>query len=142
MTIEVTAFFTNDGVPLTSPGDLPTIRIRRIDTQALVVTDSNMTEIGDGNYSFTFADDSTLEYTARADGDPTVSGQVTPAERYKSGALSDEVPTKVTEVHQRVSMDGANPTTENATDTTITAAGWRITRTDVGGATILTRDDP
>ena len=45
---EILAHFTNNGVPLVAPTDLPTIRIRRIDTQALVVTDVNMLEQGDG----------------------------------------------------------------------------------------------
>ena len=44
----ISAFFTDDGVPLTSPSNAPTIRIRRQDTGALVVTDSAMTEQGDG----------------------------------------------------------------------------------------------
>ncbi len=85
---EVVAHFTNNGVPLVGPGNVPTIRIRRTDTQALVVTDSDMTEIGDGNYSFTFVPSATLEYTIRADGDPTDSGQTTAGERYMFGSLS------------------------------------------------------
>ena len=86
--VEIVAHFTNGNVPLTSPGTVPTIRIRRIDTGALVVTDSDMTELGDGSYQFTFAPVATLEYSIRADGDPAAAGQVTPGERYKFGDLS------------------------------------------------------
>ena len=85
---EIVAHFTNGNVPLTSPGTVPTVRIRRIDTGALVVTDSDMTELGDGSYQFTFAPVATLEYSIRADGDPAAAGQVTPGERYKFGDLS------------------------------------------------------
>ena len=85
---EIVAHFTNGNVPLVAPGTVPTIRIRRIDTQALVVTDSAMTEIGDGNFSFTFSPAVTLEYSIRADGDPAAAGQVTAGERFVFGALS------------------------------------------------------
>jgi hypothetical protein len=89
--MEITAFFTNNSVPLVAPGTLPTIRIRRIDTQALVVTDSNMTEIGDGLYSFDFAPDSALDYTTRADGDPLAAGQVKKQERYVAGSFNANI---------------------------------------------------
>jgi hypothetical protein len=82
---DIVAFFTNGNVPLVSPALPPTIRIRRTDTGALVVTDSNMTELGDGIYRFTFASDRTLEYGIRAD---ALVGQTTAGERYASGALS------------------------------------------------------
>lgn len=84
----ISAFFTNNGVPLTSPTNTPTIRIRRQDTQALVVTDAAMTEQGDGIFSYDFTEDSLLEYVFRCDGDPTAAGQVTPQERYVTGAFS------------------------------------------------------
>lgn len=88
MAVEIVAHFTNVGDPLESPSNLPQIRIRRIDTQALVVTDEEMTEIGDGNYSYSFTPDASLEYTIQADGDPTGVGQTTAAERYNFGSLS------------------------------------------------------
>lgn len=89
--MEITAFFTNNGVPLVAPGTAPTIRIRRIDTQALVVTDDSMTEIGDGNYSYDFTPDVTLDYTTRADGDPAAAGQVKKQERYVAGSFSGTI---------------------------------------------------
>ncbi len=84
----ISAFFTNDGVPLTSPADDPEIRIRRQDTGALVVNDDPMTEQGDGVFTYDFAEDPTLEYVFRCDGDPTVSGQTTALERYVAGSFS------------------------------------------------------
>lgn len=85
---EITARFTNGGVPLTSPGDVPTISIRRTDTGALVVTGAAMTELGDGVFRYTFTGgDPQLDYVAIADGDPMASGQVTAAERYAWGAI-------------------------------------------------------
>ena len=85
---DIVASFTNNAVPLTSPANAPTIRIRRNDTQALVVTDLAMTEIGDGLYSYAFAPTDGIEYSIRADGDPTAAGQVTADERYQFGSLS------------------------------------------------------
>ena len=87
----IVAHFTNQGTPLTSPTDAPTIRIRRTDTGALVVTDLAMTELGDGSFRRDFSPASTLQYAIRADGDPTASGQVTVAERYVFGSLDGRV---------------------------------------------------
>lgn len=84
----ISAFFTNNGTPIAAPGNVPTIRIRRQDTQALVVTDLAMTEMGDGLFAYDFAEDPTLEYTFRCDGDPTVVGQVTVQERFVAGSFS------------------------------------------------------
>jgi len=88
MSVAIIASFTDEGVPLTSPSNTPTIRIRRTDTGALVVTDSAMTELGDGNYKYDFSPSATLQYSIRADGDPTAAGQTTAEERYVFGALS------------------------------------------------------
>jgi len=85
---DIRAHFTNNSVPLVTPAVAPTITIRRNDTQAIVVAASNMTEIGDGNFIFAFAPLASLEYSIRADGDPTAVNQVTPAERYQFGSLS------------------------------------------------------
>ncbi len=84
---EIVAHFTNGNVPLESPTGPPTIRIRRTDTQALVVTNDPMTELGDGGYVYTFAADAALVYGARAD---ALVGQTTPGERYVFGAFSGE----------------------------------------------------
>lgn len=84
----IVAHFTASGVPLVGPAVLPTIRIRRADTGALVVTDDPMTELGDGAFSFTYATDPTLDYSIRADGDPTGANNLEPAERFVFGAVS------------------------------------------------------
>lgn len=84
---EIVAHFTNQGVPLVSPANVPTIRIRRTDTGALVETDSVMNELGDGGYVFSFTPVSGLDYSIRADGDPTASGQTGVTERYVFGTL-------------------------------------------------------
>ena len=91
MTQQIVAHFTNVGVPVTAPGDVPTIRIRRTDTGALVVTDAAMTELGDGGYVYEFTEAALLDYSIRADGDPTASGQTTAAERYAFGGLDADI---------------------------------------------------
>lgn len=81
----ITAFFTNIGVPAT--GLSPTIRIRRVDTGALVVTDDSMTELGDGFYKYDFTIfDATLDYVFRSDGTATLND----GDRFVIG--SNEVP--------------------------------------------------
>lgn len=84
----IVAHLTNQNAPLTSPSNAPTIRIRRTDTGALVATDEDMTELGDGSYVYNFVTTATLEYSWRVDADPTAVGQVTAQERYVFGQLS------------------------------------------------------
>ena len=84
----VIAFWAPSGVPLLSPATAPTVRIRRLDTGALVVTDAAMAEIGDGVYSYDLTTVATLEYSIRADGDPLGALQVPVADRYQAGSVS------------------------------------------------------
>lgn len=74
-TITATAFFTDDdGIPAT--GLAPTIRIRNLATNALVVTDAVMTEVGDGGYKYIFAAYSfDSNYQARCDAGSTISSR-------------------------------------------------------------------
>jgi hypothetical protein len=88
MTRVVASWVDDDGAPLTTPATTPTLRIRRADTGALVVTDAAMVEIGGGSFGYEFAEDATLDYTVRADGDPASSGQVNSADRYQYGSIS------------------------------------------------------
>ena len=89
MAVEITAFWTTSSdAPLTSPSNTPTIRIRRLSDNALVVTDAAMTEVGDGLYSYSFDLDTDLDYVARADGDPTAASQVPAARRYLAAGFS------------------------------------------------------
>jgi hypothetical protein len=92
------------GVPMVAPGDLPTIRIRRLDSDALVVTDLDMDEVGDGIFKYVYtAAVNSIEYAARADGDPSVTGQATV--RYVSGSGD----TKVEETWKTLGLDRLDP---------------------------------
>ena len=88
------------GTPMTSPATAPTIRIRRLDTDALVVTNGDMTEVGDGLYKYAYTDAlNSVEYAARADGDPAAAGQST--QRYQAGSGD----TKVEEAWKALGLD-------------------------------------
>ena len=64
--------FTDEGSPKT--GLSPTIRIRDLSDNALVVTDDAMTEVGDGMYKYDFATyDNTIDYAIRCDGTATLN---------------------------------------------------------------------
>jgi len=68
----IIVYFTDSGVPKT--GLSPTIRIRDLSDDTLVVTDAAMTEVGDGCYKYDFAAyDSTKDYSIRCDGTATLS---------------------------------------------------------------------
>lgn len=76
----ITAFFTKNSTPAT--GLTPTIRIRDLSDNSLVVTDAVMTEVGDGAYKYNFiAYSYTVEYSIRCDGGITLSG----SERFTFG---------------------------------------------------------
>jgi len=78
--LQVLAFFTDAGVPKT--GLVPTVRIRDISDNTLVITDSTSSEVGDGWYKYDFiVYDSDKEYAIRFDGGPTLSN----TDRYTSG---------------------------------------------------------
>ena len=70
----IIGFFTSNGAPTT--GLSATLRIRRVDTSALVVTDAAMTELGDGMYGFNFdvaaGYSETRGYAIRLDGSATL----------------------------------------------------------------------
>lgn len=85
----ILASFTNQGVPAT--GLSATIRIRRTDTQVLVVTDAAMTEQGDGGYSYDFTPVDGLDYHIRCDGTATLPNP----ERYLFAGLSGAVEARI-----------------------------------------------
>ena len=59
-------FLDDNGDPATGLAPLPTIRIRNYTTKALVVTDANSEEIGDGWYKYDFTDyDPSVEYVCQ-----------------------------------------------------------------------------
>ena len=84
VTEQIVAFFANLGVPAT--GLSPTIRIRELAGDTLVVTDAAMVEIGDGLYRYDFtAYDTTVNYAIRCDG----TASLPDAERY-SWAVNED----------------------------------------------------
>ena len=78
--MDILAFFTNSGAP--ALGLSPTIRIRDVSDNSLLITDAVMSEVGDGNYKYDYvAYDLHKNYSIRCDG-----GVVLPAgERYTYG---------------------------------------------------------
>ena len=97
---------SSPGTPMTAPGDVPEIRIRRLDTDALVVTDDTMDEVGDGFFKYEYTDAiNSIEYAGRADGDPNVTGQATL--RYVTGSGD----TKVEETWKTLGLDRNDPVT-------------------------------
>ncbi len=128
------------GVPLVSPANTPTIRIRRSDTGALVVTDDAMTEVGDGNFQYRYTPAvEGIEYVARADGDPTAVNQVSPGIRYQSGCGDNFA----AEVWQNEGLDPNNAKTivENTPGSDYDENVDQIQKdvTKVGNTTTLTR---
>jgi hypothetical protein len=105
--MDIIAFFTNSGIP--AAGLSPTIRIRRVSTGALLVTDAAMTEIGDGFYKYNFAAyDPTIDYAIRCDGGIILSG----SERYTyAGNENSEVLTEIETVNTNVLGVSANSDT-------------------------------
>jgi len=118
------------GVPLTAPGDVPTIRIRRLDTQALEVTDAAMTEVGDGLYFYSFAPAvDGIEYSVRADGDPAATVQVPAAVRYSYG----QVDNKLAEMHIRFDLDPNEQQTYDNDGEDITNSQFALTKVPGAG---------
>lgn len=76
--MNVITFFTSNGNPAT--GLSPTIRIRKVSDNSLVVTDDSMTEVGDGFYKYEFTQYSgSVDYVMRTDG----GGSLTTSDRYQ-----------------------------------------------------------
>jgi hypothetical protein len=65
--IDILAYFTEHNVPKT--GLTPTIRIRQVSDNALIVEDEVMTEVGEGFYKYTVSSVTDFEkYTVRCYG--------------------------------------------------------------------------
>lgn len=107
MRIVFTAYWeTALDTPAVGLADTPEIRIRRLDTDALVVTDDTMTETGDGWYKYIYTTPvEGVSFSARADGDPNVTGQVLTGSRYQT----DSGDNFAGEVWQNEGLDPANP---------------------------------
>tara|TARA_R110002126_G_scaffold201572_1_gene349183 strand:+ start:57 stop:482 length:426 start_codon:yes stop_codon:yes gene_type:complete len=107
MEIVFTAYWESaPGVPLIAPGVIPTIRVRRLDTNALVLTDVAMTEVGDGVFKRIYATPvEGVQFSARGDGDPTAVSQVPASVRYQAGSGDNFA----AEVYQNEGLDPNEP---------------------------------
>lgn len=75
----ILSFFTDNGIP--APGLSPVVKIRDVVDGSLLVSESAMTELGDGFYRFDFvAYDVTGSYAIRSDGGSTL----TDSDRFQS----------------------------------------------------------
>lgn len=139
----VTTFFTNNGVPAT--GLSPTIRIWDIDTNMLVVTDDNMTEIGDGFYKYNYMGyDPLKDYVIRADGGASLPD----AERYTVGTsdlskeeLADSIWEEPFADHNTLGTMGAKITTLESLLIILQKYESNRTRIDVSTKTLTVYDD-
>lgn len=80
--MNILGYFSSSGVPQTSLS--PTIRIRRIDTHTLVVTDAPTINDGDGFYIYNFAPLGGVDYSVRMDGGSGLAA----SDRYLAGGFS------------------------------------------------------
>ena len=131
--VQITASWESAAdVPLVAPANVPTIRIRRSDTQALVITDLAMTEIGDGLFAFNFDPPvDGIEYTSRADGDPTAAGQVVTGSRYAYGSVDN----RLDEMWTRDDLNPAEQQTYQNDGSIILNGQFTLTKTDNGNCT-------
>lgn len=126
------------GQPVNALADDPEIRIRRLDTGALVITDDPMTDQGgDGLYTFAFAPVAGLEYSFLIDADPSATGQVDL--RYFDGAFDD----RIEDLWDFRGLDPANAkVTEEVTvgeDYDEDVAGKHVDQVKAGTTTTTTR---
>ena len=91
VTLRLTTFVTNAGVPVTglAGANLPEITIWNADSGAVVQAATDGTEIAGGFYGFDFVPTAGLNYAARWDNDPQAVPQVTPQERYLSSSFGE-----------------------------------------------------
>jgi len=70
--MNIVTFFTNSGNPAT--GLTPTIHIRKISDNSLIISGSAMSEVGDGFYKYGFtAYTGSVDYAIRTDGGTSLS---------------------------------------------------------------------
>lgn len=120
--VTITAtFYSAVDVALAAPATLPSITIRRTDTQAIVAGPSSMVEVGEGNYAFDFTSVDGLWYTVSVDGDPLAAGQTVGGGRFAKGGFSGSWAERV--LVDVASIDGRIP---------VALVGGRMD-SDVGG---------
>ena len=64
--MKILTYFTEYGIP--KEGLSPTIRIRKLSDNSLVITDAAMSEVGDGSYAYNFTGYTNEEYSIRCYG--------------------------------------------------------------------------
>jgi hypothetical protein len=99
----ISSFVTDSGEPRT--GLSPTIKIREVATDVLVVDSANMIEVGEGFYKYNFAAyDQLKDYTILVDAGDTLSS----SDRYHYASSSDldlsEIITKVNNIDVAVKV--------------------------------------
>lgn len=120
------------GVPLVTPANVPTIRIRRNDTGALVVTDAAMTELGDGLFRYDFDPPvDGISYSARADGDPIAALQVPAVQRFQYGGVNN----RLDELWTRMDLNPNEQQTYENDGSIISNTEFTLTKTDNGNCT-------
>jgi hypothetical protein len=104
------AIFTELGAPKT--GLTPLVYIYRLDTDALVVNGAAMTEVGNGQYKYTFAAwDRSIDYSVICD-----SVTLTGSERYAYSSISqDQYQTEL----ERITADVATEAKQDIIDTVV-----------------------
>ena len=137
----ITAFFTDNGVPKTSL--TPTIRIRDLSDNSLVVTDASMSEVGDGYYKYNFSSyDDTKDYAIRCDGGESLDN----AERYTygtniTGGLAEDATLDLVKLETDKIQDIKDQTdlipTDPATETTL---ALKPSLADIESSTILAKE--
>ena len=126
------AWEASPGVPLVTPANVPTIRIRRNDTGALVVTDAPMTEVGDGLFRYNFNPPvDGISYSARGDGDPTAAAQVPASQRYTYAGVNN----RLEELWTRMDLNPAEQQTYENDGSVISNSEFTLTKTDNGDCT-------
>jgi hypothetical protein len=97
----ITAYFSSSGTPAT--GLTPTVTVRDVSDGSVVVNAQAMTEVGGGDYKYTFAGyDSTKDYVVLCDGGITLVG----TERYAHAGSDEVTPQQVWEYATRTITSG------------------------------------
>jgi hypothetical protein len=114
--MKIAAFFTSNGIP--SIGLTPTIRIRDLSNDSLLVNDASMSESGDGWYKYEFNFyDKDKEYAIRCDGGVTLND----SDRYTYAGNENYIDDIDETVSQNVSGSNAEITNISTQITSLSA---------------------
>ncbi len=132
MTIKFGADFSINGVA--EEGLSPTIKIRRTDTQAVVINGAAVPEVGDGGYNYDFENDTALQYHAIIDGGiDTLDSRymVAWSERAKAEAEVVDIKTQTDKMNFtgddiKSTLDSEEVVTDSASRTASKATGFSV----------------